>query len=48
MTLPNNKVLTFLLAALLGTAAQAADLPIVAVAQFESTVDNEVISNRAI
>lgn len=41
MTLRNNKVLTFLLAALLGTAAQAADLPIVAVAQFESTVDNE-------
>ena len=47
MTLRNNKILTFLLAALLGTAAQAADLPIVAVAQFESTVDNEVIFEQS-
>jgi curli biogenesis system outer membrane secretion channel CsgG len=41
MTLRNCKIAAFLVAVLLGNPAQAADLPIVAVAQFESTVDNE-------
>ncbi len=41
MTLRTCKIAAFLVAVLLGNPAQAADLPIVAVAQFESTVDNE-------
>lgn len=41
MILRDNKILAFFFAVLLSTAAQAGDLPIVAVAQFESTVDNE-------
>ena len=41
MILRNNKIVAFFFAVLLSTATQAGDLPIVAVAQFESTVDNE-------
>jgi curli biogenesis system outer membrane secretion channel CsgG len=41
MTSRNNKIFAIFWCALLSISAQAADLPIVAVAQFESTVDNE-------
>jgi curli biogenesis system outer membrane secretion channel CsgG len=41
MTSRNNNIFAIFWCALLSISAQAADLPIVAVAQFESTVDNE-------